>query len=59
MYYDKVFMIAIVLLFWYFFPVQCKKVVGPDPKRKGEYFVGSDWSSNVYGGVSQWNGWPY
>ena len=55
MYYDKIFMIIVILLFWYFSPGQCKNVIG---NKKGEYFS-TDWSSNVYGGASQWNGWPY
>lgn len=60
MYIDKVFILVLVLLLWYFSPKACKEILGDDMKRKrnNEKFS-SDWSSNVYGGQMPWNGWSY
>lgn len=61
MHFDKVFILLLVLLLWYFSPNLCKKIIGDDFKKKtsnGEPFS-TDWSSNVYGGQMPWNGWSY
>ena len=60
MYFDKVVIIALILLLWYFAPNLCKQIVGNDyKKKKGNEPFSTDWSSNVYGGQMPWNGWSY
>lgn len=55
MHYDKIFMIAIVIFFWLFFPK--KNAVRIKKEKKPEQFS-TDWSNTFYGAYP-WNGWPY
>jgi hypothetical protein len=60
MYFDKVLILVLVLVLWYYSPNLCKEILGNDLKKKkrNEPFS-TDWSSNVYGGQMPWNGWNY